>query len=30
VLGKQGFERVYVLRGGFAAWREAGLPVQKA
>ena len=30
VLGKQGFERVYILRGGFAAWRDAGLPVQKA
>jgi len=30
VLGKNGFERIYVLRGGFNAWREAGLPVQKA
>jgi len=30
VLGKQGFERVYLLRGGFQAWRDAGLPVQKA
>ena len=30
VLGKQGFERVYLLRGGFAAWRDAGLPVHKA
>jgi rhodanese-related sulfurtransferase len=30
VLGKSGFERVYVLRGGFNAWRDAGLPVQKA
>jgi len=29
VLGKQGFERVYLLRGGFNAWRDAGLPVQK-
>ena len=30
VLGKQGFERVFVLRGGFNAWKDAGLPVQKA
>ena len=30
VLGKNGFEKVYVLRGGFRAWRDAGLPVQKA
>ena len=30
VLGKSGFERVYLLRGGFNAWRDAGLPVQKA
>jgi rhodanese-related sulfurtransferase len=30
VLGKTGFERVYLLRGGFRAWRDAGLPVQKA
>ena len=29
VLGKSGFERVYLLRGGFNAWRDAGLPVQK-
>jgi rhodanese-related sulfurtransferase len=29
VLGKQGFERVYLLRGGFRAWRDAGLPVHK-
>jgi rhodanese-related sulfurtransferase len=29
VLGKSGFERVYLLRGGFRAWREAGLPVHK-
>jgi rhodanese-related sulfurtransferase len=30
VLGRNGFERVYLLRGGFRAWRDAGLPVQKA
>ena len=30
VLGKSGFERIYLLRGGYHAWREAGLPVQKA
>jgi rhodanese-related sulfurtransferase len=30
VLGKGGFERIYLLRGGFNAWKEAGLPVQKA
>jgi rhodanese-related sulfurtransferase len=30
LLGKTGFERVYLLRGGFRAWRDAGLPVQKA
>ncbi|MBV2234258.1 MAG: rhodanese-like domain-containing protein [Sterolibacterium sp.] len=26
-LKKQGFEQVYNLAGGMAAWREAGLPV---
>jgi rhodanese-related sulfurtransferase len=30
VLGRKGFERVYLLRGGYRAWRDAGLPVQKA
>ena len=30
VLGKNGFERIYLLRGGFNAWRDAGLPVHKA
>ncbi len=30
LLGKNGFADVYLLRGGFRAWREAGLPVQKA
>jgi rhodanese-related sulfurtransferase len=30
VLGKNGFEKIYVLRGGLKAWRDAGLPVQKA
>jgi rhodanese-related sulfurtransferase len=28
-LGKLGFKEVYGLRGGFAAWRQAGLPVAK-
>lgn len=28
-LGKLGFKEVYGLRGGFAAWRQAGLPVTK-
>jgi rhodanese-related sulfurtransferase len=27
---KLGHERVHVLHGGLAAWREAGLPVEKA
>ena len=26
---KLGHERVHVLEGGLAAWREAGLPVEK-
>jgi rhodanese-related sulfurtransferase len=30
VLGRTGFKDVYVLRGGFRAWRDAGLPIQKA
>ena len=30
VLGKGGFERIYVLRGVFQAWKDSGLPVQKA
>lgn len=30
VLGKNGFTQIYLLRGGFKAWRDAGLPVQKA
>jgi len=30
VLGKNGFSQIYLLRGGFKAWRDAGLPVQKA
>jgi rhodanese-related sulfurtransferase len=30
VLGHTGFTDVYVLRGGYKAWRDAGLPVQKA
>ncbi len=28
-LGKLGFKEVYGLRGGFIAWREAGLPIAK-
>ena len=30
VLRKLGFADVYLLRGGYRAWRDAGLPVQKA
>jgi rhodanese-related sulfurtransferase len=29
ILGRNGFEKVFLLRGGYKAWREAGLPVQK-
>ena len=28
-LKKHGFTQVYSLNGGFAAWQQAGLPVQK-
>ena len=28
-LRKQGFAKVVVLSGGLAAWRQAGLPVEK-
>ncbi len=28
-LRKAGFERVYSLRGGIHAWKDAGLPVEK-
>jgi rhodanese-related sulfurtransferase len=28
-LGKQGFKDIYYLNGGFAAWKAAGLPVEK-
>lgn len=28
-LGKQGFKEIYHLHGGFAAWKAAGLPVEK-
>jgi rhodanese-related sulfurtransferase len=28
-LGKQGFKEIYHLQGGFAAWKAAGLPVEK-
>ena len=28
-LKKRGFSNVVILRGGFAAWQQAGLPVQK-
>jgi len=30
VLKKQGFERAVNLAGGFAAWKQAGLPVGKS
>ncbi|HXZ93471.1 MAG TPA: rhodanese-like domain-containing protein [Burkholderiales bacterium] len=29
LLRKQGFEQVFNLTGGFAAWQQAGLPVEK-
>jgi len=29
MLRKQGFEKVHTLAGGLAAWRQAGLPVEK-
>jgi rhodanese-related sulfurtransferase len=29
VLKKHGFEKVFNLSGGFGAWRQAGLPVEK-
>jgi rhodanese-related sulfurtransferase len=29
VLAKSGFASVYLLQGGYRAWKEAGLPVQK-
>lgn len=29
-LRKQGFEQLFVLGGGIAAWRRAGLPLKKA
>jgi rhodanese-related sulfurtransferase len=28
-LRKQGFEKVFTLGGGMAAWRQAGLPLEK-
>lgn len=28
-LGKAGFTQVFQLKGGIAAWREAGLPIEK-
>lgn len=28
-LKKQGFEEVFALRGGIAAWEQAGMPVEK-
>ena len=30
LLAKLGFKDVYHLQGGFKAWKDAGLPVQKA
>lgn len=29
VLRKHGFEKVFNLAGGFAAWQQAGLPIEK-
>ncbi len=29
VLNKQGFEKVFTLAGGIAAWKQAGLPTEK-
>jgi rhodanese-related sulfurtransferase len=29
ILARQGFKEVFLLHGGFKAWKEAGLPVQK-
>jgi rhodanese-related sulfurtransferase len=29
VLKKAGFTQVFQLKGGIAAWREAGLPIEK-
>jgi rhodanese-related sulfurtransferase len=29
MLRKMGFEKVYTLAGGLAAWQQAGLPVEK-
>ena len=29
VLRKQGFDKLYSLSGGFAAWQQAGLPTEK-
>jgi len=29
ILKKQGFERAVCLAGGFGAWKQAGLPVEK-
>lgn len=29
VLRKQGFEKVFTLGGGIAAWRQAGLPLER-
>jgi rhodanese-related sulfurtransferase len=28
-LGRLGFKEIYNLRGGYKAWKEAGLPVEK-
>lgn len=29
ILNKQGFEKVFTLAGGLAAWKQAGLPTEK-
>jgi rhodanese-related sulfurtransferase len=29
VLARKGFKEIYHMNGGFAAWKAAGLPVEK-
>ena len=29
ILSNNKFENVYALKGGFTAWKEAGLPIEK-
>ena len=28
-LARAGFQRIYSLQGGYRAWKDAGLPVEK-